>query len=383
MFKILSGHLSATFNIDGQHLERFLARKEIIIKSLFEELVLHNQVIIPTQDYLTACGLTLLLGERNLISLLESNSIRFLRLRGCFGYVRGIEKDGGLVVFMDPKQKRPQDSSIEESIEAGLSAIKSQISEKEKLKKLFEKQSDPLEISEVISQIKRDSYNDLKKSVLWREEYNYSDKDLLLALPGVKKMQVKVLGPNTDIENNIVDMLLALTLFNMELYLASRFECSSLETNSPLGSLIELKASRLLNQLNQSKMINNMWKLFEINNIPDLSRICDSDCITFSNFLKIIKSQNANDFRKWFHNNKDNDECVIIKEYVSLLKSIPKIQSFPLKTLRFVITSGLGLLHPVGSVASFLDTFIIKKVLKGKSPKFFIDDLENFTKKIN
>lgn len=60
-FKILSGNLSAIFNLDGQHLERFLARKKIVLKSLFEELVLHNQILVPIQDYLTACGLTLLL----------------------------------------------------------------------------------------------------------------------------------------------------------------------------------------------------------------------------------------------------------------------------------------------------------------------------------
>lgn len=235
-------------------------------------------------------------------------------------------------------------------------------------------------MSEIISLIKRDSYNDLKRTTLWKEEYNYSDKDLLLALPGMDKMQVRVLGPNTDAQNNIVDTLLTLTLFNIELYLASKFECSSSGTGSPLGSLIELKTNRLLNQNN---MTNNMWTLFEINDIPDLSKIYYSDKKVFNDFLKIIRSSNAREFRKWFHENKNNSEREIIKEYVKLLKSIPKIQGFPPKTLRFVVTSGLGFLHPIiGMATSVLDTFLVENILKGKSPKFFIDDLEKFKGKI-
>lgn len=168
-------------------------------------------------------------------------------------------------------------------------------------------------------------------------------------------MQVKVLGPNTDIKNNIVDTLLAITLFNMELYLALKFECDSLQTGSPLGSLVELKTSRLLDN---NKMINNMWTLFEINNIPDISKINCHDQGTFNDFLKIVRSSNANDFRKWFHNNKNNNERVLVKEYVNLFRSLPMIQSLPLKILRFVITSGLGLLPLVGVTASFFWTLL-------------------------
>ncbi len=94
MFKVLAGNLSATFNLDGGHLQRYLQRKEAITKSLCEEIILHDQIIIPTHDYLTACGIFLLLGEKNFISLLHSEKIRFLRLRGVFGYVRGTGRDG-------------------------------------------------------------------------------------------------------------------------------------------------------------------------------------------------------------------------------------------------------------------------------------------------
>jgi len=81
--------LTATFNLDGKHLSRHLERGDELLNVLCDDLILHDRILIPTQDYLTACGLIILLGEDNLISLLESDQINFLRLRGAFGYIRG------------------------------------------------------------------------------------------------------------------------------------------------------------------------------------------------------------------------------------------------------------------------------------------------------
>jgi hypothetical protein len=91
MFKIMAGTLSATFNIDGRHLERFAERRASTVRSLCDHLLLHDQILIPTQDYLTAAGLVRILGEHNVIALLEEERItlctiaRFLWLRSRLG----------------------------------------------------------------------------------------------------------------------------------------------------------------------------------------------------------------------------------------------------------------------------------------------------------
>ena len=108
MLKVLAGDLSATFNLDGMHGQRYVARRVEIAQTLCEQLVLHDQIIIPTSDYLAAAGLIKLFGERPVIDLLESDQLRFIRLRGLFGYVRGEGRDGGLLTFQDPEAKRPQ-----------------------------------------------------------------------------------------------------------------------------------------------------------------------------------------------------------------------------------------------------------------------------------
>jgi hypothetical protein len=194
MFNVLASSLSAYFNLDGGHLNRYLQRKEAVTKSICEELILHDQILVPTQDYLTACGLTLILGEHNLISILEADRLRFLRLRGAFGYVRGTGPDGALVAYGDPDLSKPQDSDIESSIEAGLNVINSQIKDRQKLKTLLAQQSTPLELPEIVESIKHDSYADLKGTALWHETYELANKDWL-ALPGMEEMKVRVLEP--------------------------------------------------------------------------------------------------------------------------------------------------------------------------------------------
>ena len=79
--EVLAGDLSATFNLDGGHLHRFIERRVRIAQVVCEQLLLHDQILIPTQDYVAAAGLIRILGERNVISLLEANQLRFVRMR--------------------------------------------------------------------------------------------------------------------------------------------------------------------------------------------------------------------------------------------------------------------------------------------------------------
>jgi len=136
MYKTIASRLSARFQVDGSHLQRYLGRISFIKKVILEELVLHDRIMIPTPDFLTADGLILILGERGMIELLESERVQFVRTRSVLGFVRGKGKDGGLAVFGDPDNKKPQDANLDESIEAGLSVIDGNLKEKKILANL-------------------------------------------------------------------------------------------------------------------------------------------------------------------------------------------------------------------------------------------------------
>src|ERR1700738_3015548 len=101
MYKVLAGNLSATFNLDGGHLQRMLERGPRVIASLCEQMILHDQILVPNNDYLTAAALVVLVGERNVIELLENNELRFVRIRKALGYAQGASEPGRLMVFGD------------------------------------------------------------------------------------------------------------------------------------------------------------------------------------------------------------------------------------------------------------------------------------------
>ena len=157
MYRTLTSRLTAHFQVDGSHLDRYLGLQSTLKRSLLEDLVLHDQLLIPTPDFLTADGLILIFGEKGIIDLLESERIKFIRTRSAIGFVRGDGKDGGLAVFSDPDNKRPQDADVEESVVAGLSIIEGRLKEKEKLKKLITQNSINVESTEILEAVRKES----------------------------------------------------------------------------------------------------------------------------------------------------------------------------------------------------------------------------------
>ncbi len=378
MLKVLAGDLSATFNLDGGHLDRYMRRQKTIIRSLCDQLLLHDQILIPTHDYLTAAGLICLLGERNVISLLDTDRLRFVRLQGLFGFVRGTGPDGSLVAFEDPEHQRPQDSPIEDSVKAALAVISGRYSDGSKLLRLLVEQSHGLKTSAVVDAIRMDAYADLEQTTLWNESYRYSKPDLL-ALPGMDTMGMRVLSPNTNVSGTVVDALLALGLMNMELYIAESLECSSTSTTSPIGDCVALKLPRLDRD---HPARPHLWSFLEVAGVPDLSELLLADNRRVAKFIELTSSSDAQQFRSWFHSNANLSEKEILHAYIELLHQVPWIQKAPAKALRFLITAAAGMVPVLGPAASIIDTFVVEKLLTGKSPKFFIENLRKFSGQI-
>jgi hypothetical protein len=378
MLKVLAGDLSATFNLDGLHGQRYLARHNEVAQSLCEQLVLHDQVFVPTSDYLAAAGLIELFGEYAVIDLLESEQLQFVRLRGLFGYARGTGRDGGLVTFGDPENKRPQDSPIEASIAAGLSTVKSKLTGRGKLAQLLAEKSHPMELSQVLGAVRDNVYADLRKTPLWNDYYSFH-KPGLLKLPGLEKMQTRVLGPTTNATNDPIDALLAITLTNIELYLSKQFNCTSMSTGSPVGDCIDLKLSHLQRS---HPARSRLWSFLEVASVPNLAAVTLADSKKFASLLRLTHSRNARLFREWFHQTAVLTEQEVSARFVDLMYEVPWASTAPIKTLRYCISAGLASVPYLGHAASLLDTFLLDRLFRGNSAKYFVDDLRSFRGKI-
>lgn len=372
MIKTISSRLTAHYQPDGGHLQRYNERRATITKSLCEDLILHDQVLVPTMDYLTAVGLLQILGEQGLVELLEQQRIKFIRTRRVFGFVRGKDRDGGLIVLSDPADKRPQDSPIEDSVAAGLTVFEGKIADRRKLHRLLVENSIHEETTDILAKVGVETIQDFKISIFWKPDYDFP-KPGLVSLPGVAKMQVKVMGTLPNPKTAAVDTLLALARYNTDVFLARRYECSALSSFAPIGDLLDIKATRA--GFTQS----DVWELFEITGVPDLSQADFHSPNAFSSFQKLISSKAAGDFRTWFHSIKSPDRNTVLKEYVAILNQVPWMSRLPGKAFRFVTTTGLGLVPVAGPIlgaaAGLVDSFVIDQLFRPPSPKFFVDEL--------
>lgn len=128
---------------------------------------------------------------------------------------------------------------------------------------------------------------------------------------------------------------------------------------------------------------HRLWSFLDVASVPNLAAVTLADQSKFSDVLKLTDSRNARVFREWFHQNATLTDTEMKARYVDLLHEVPWAQTAPIKALRFAVTNLLDAKIPsLGKVASLADTFLLDKVLKGNSAKFFVEDLRTFSGKI-
>jgi hypothetical protein len=377
MHRILSGAISAPFHADGSHLDYHLSRQTAIASKLCEELILHDQITVPCPDFLTAVGLAHVIGERGLIELLEEGRLQFIRMQGTMVYMRGNGPDGALLTMVDPDGRIANSAELPRAIELGLQAAQGRVQDVAKLRSLLETHSVNEDARFVVASAAHATYQDFRQSRHWRKFYADLDPEKL-RLASVAKSSGRVLGAKAR-QDDPMYILLSMAQNNIELHLAQKYECDSTSTSSPLGESIELKIARLT----ESKLAHQgLWRLFEVNGIPDISAALLNNKDGFAKFITLTRQQNVQDFRDWFHTVVQKDGADVVKEYVAILKSVPSVSTIPMKVIRFLVTTALGVNPLVGAAAGFLDSFVVEKILKGKSPKYFVDDLAAFHGKV-
>ncbi len=380
MFTSLTSRLSAPFAPDGSHLQSFLQRKAFVTQGLWEEIILHDHIFIPTPDYLTASGLVLMLGEKGFIDLLERGKITFIRTTGIYGFMQGEDRKGGIVNF-SRSNNNPQDSPIDASITAGLSVIENMTKEKNKLFSLILENSKEISTPTILKIVTNETINDFQQSPFWRSNYR-TDNPHLLNLPQLSPLSVKVFNSASSPDSLPVDRLLAYLAHNIDLYLASAFGCQNSRSIYSASEILKPKQSRLRSA---GVKASRMRAFFELNDVPDISQLdLNSGDDLFRRLLDLSDKSSTKQFRRWFHENGHLSDTNIAKEYISQLKSNSVIQSLPSKIVRFAFTTTIGAIPGVNAMlniaAGIFDSFIIESLFKKDSPRLFVDELSSLAK---
>lgn len=351
---------------------------------LARQLLLYDRILFPTNDFGIIPALIDWMGSDAFYQALEANSFSFLRLHGILGYSgNGV----GLSFFVlkpsasAPKVEWWQDAmfgDLEKSAELQLQNIRDSIDSGIRRKILSKVLSCSTELNFDEDFFKRDFQHGCYKDIAENPKLSNlvfshlsTDRVDLINLPGIAANQIRVstLGEIND----PIGLVLRVAEVNLEIVMASLSGKCDLFTSEDANTLVEHKLRRA--GLAQ-QYIEGFSSLLELNNLPDIGEAVEKGAISLERICKLRETRASKDFRKWLKEVQPQDIRELEKAYVAAISQEARVDSLPVKALRFIITTAVGIVNPIaGLLTDSIDSFFVDKWLKGFSPKMFFDEL--------
>ena len=120
--------------------------------------------------------------------------------------------------------------------------------------------------------------------------------------------------------------------------------------------------------------------MLDFGDYPNVGNAVINKKIDLKSVLNLENSNDAQDFKKWFHQVINTNPNDIKKEAFKLHRTLIKdIKDPKFSKLRFAATNILGLIPGIGTIlgltSSAIESFVLSNILKRKSPLYFLDDL--------
>lgn len=156
---------------------------------------------------------------------------------------------------------------------------------------------------------------------------------------------------------------------------------SSLSVSPAESLIVSCKQQDIFKRYSQdSTQIANFERL-EVSQFSNIAEVVDSGEKSFTEILNLLDK--AQEFKKWKSCLPNESDFLV--EYQNALKSnLPLVQRLPVKWLRYLITTGLGMIPVAGLIAgpaaTGLDTFLLDKwTIGGWKPAQFVNgELKKF-----
>jgi hypothetical protein len=384
-----SGNLWNAFGIHSENVNlitRFnylLEYKQSEIENIINGLFLYDKVIIPTNDFLCIFSLLKVFGQTNLIKLLETGKIKFIRLSGSLGYLYG---DG--IVSIGTKDKTcdmpPRNAlkitSRDLTNALGLSKIDN------RLIRLIDKNTTEIFSDQIGKQIGAETILDVENNKYLKEKLginSINDIDGVTVPKNEGKIKI-FMHPELipDQGHDPIGKIIEIAYANLEFYMSSLMNCSFSSTFVPVGHFLKGKQEKILkNEILEETFL----KLLDFGDYPNIGSAVIVNSINIVKVLQLQQSKDVEDFKEWFHEVIQTHPEDIEKEAFSLHRSIIKDVREPrFSKLRFAVTNLLGSIPLAGGIlgaaASSVDSFVISDALRRKSPLYFLDDLKRIIK---
>ncbi|MBW2662980.1 MAG: hypothetical protein JRD93_13545 [Deltaproteobacteria bacterium] len=369
--KLFASDMWSVFNFadPNERYQKFLARGRDPFKHFIEGVLLYDEIVVPTQDFMSLSILVGVLGELAVIDLLEAGVLTFIRLRGSLAY---IGNGGGIKPYQisSSEKKLSFCASIDKAVSWALGGLIEK-PKNPKLPELVVKATHEIDVGDIYNEVRHETYMDVLNSTELRNTFALRNTDMDY-LAGVGPSDVRIYGgPDGQWCGDEVDIVMALAATNIELRVTQLAGCEDASSASPIGQMLKAKAFRTLG----NEVAESFVEFREIAGVPDICEAVFQKQINIAEIRKLAHSRDGAMFREWFHENCRSDPVTIGREYVSLLKQVPRVQSFSVRGIRFITTTLVGQIPILGQLVAAVDSFFVDSWFRGHSPKFFVDKI--------
>lgn len=133
------------------------------------------------------------------------------------------------------------------------------------------------------------------------------------------------------------------------------------------------KLDFVAHQLDPEAQVSRLSRVLELAELPDISDPDVARGVSLERVVEVRESQECRGFREWLWGSgaKSNEE--IEEHFRGIRNRLATFIRAPAgKRVRWLATEGLGFVPVLGNVVSFLDEFVVEKVLKDPGPLSFI-----------
>jgi len=376
--EVFNNNIGNSFAIDSfPHYS--IQREKEIIAELFEQLLLFDKITICTNGK----NFSLFF----LIKMLGLNIVE--KLFEC-GYIRLLIWTP-IILIVNPENKL--DRSIDESKIIGKQPIEGFWLYEGDLNQLDKFLENTLTYFNIHKDRQRIFIKIIQKSIVIPHGKEFSPNSVAYIIDSYKKNCLKELGlpfnkepEQLNFEERKIIMKLGYKV--LELAILSKYDLKSYE-NYEHYAICKQNIENIGKAYNVS---DNSSTLFRLEGLPNLKELFISEKIDFESVFKFRHLTNAKYYRNWINEIGENSNAKeITREYLNEIKGNTKFfESTQGKFFKNTCVFGVGLalsqavIGGAGVVAGFgfglLDTFFLDRILKGKNPSMFIEDIRNETK---
>jgi hypothetical protein len=168
---------------------------------------------------------------------------------------------------------------------------------------------------------------------------------------------------------NVAFFLLQILEARADADLAAEY-MAELVTKRTNSDLIRLKINNILKRRQKSQDAINVFQDVVFDNARAIREVLNSGERTFEEFFPILEKSRK--FKDWIV--KQNPDASLVHEYHDTLIADSWLASLPIKGLRYVLSSGAGVVHPVAGLAlAAADEFLVDKFFSGWRPSHFVN----------